>query len=796
MNIRIFFIILIISLVPAITSFAQIEIGQWRTHVPYVNGGQVIIVDDNIYMSTNINLMKYSKSSGELEAISKISGLNDSDMRAIKYNEKLKYIVVGYGNGNVDILTKNDIINLSDINRKALNANKTINSMVFIDNLAYLACGFGVVVIDLVKKEVKETWLIGDNGSYLGINEIITDGEYIYAATDNGVYKGNLSAPLVDFSKWEIVSRNDYGDPSFSWMSDNTKQHVFNSITFFDNNIIVGYKNDNINLSDSLFIYNGNSWNRVENININQIASLSSAPDFLIVSTHDGIIFLDKKFEEYHERLGYYNVNWKYIKSNPSFVVLDSKDKNIIWIADKENGLVRYSLETKFASLFNLNGPASYSIYDLTADGENVYGVYGGMNRSWSPLYYGGQIYKFNNERWTSKTWQNSEELNYNSDDFVRIRINPKNPNQYFCASWLNGIYEYRNDELYKLHNQTNSTLAVAIKHPSTIRAGGLAFDDKNNLWATTSVASVPVHVLTPEGDWHGLNYSSISGDNNHISQILITQDNNKWVIVKDYGLFVFNENGTLSDIRDDKYKKFKVYNEKNELISNSIFSIAEDKNGYVWVGTDKGVAVYYSPENVFKSDITARQIKIPRKNNTNEADIFLGNETVTTILVDGANKKWFGTMSGGVYYASHDGQEEYLHFMDHNSPLLDNNILCATIDPKTGEVFFGTGKGIISYRNVATTGNKDYTNVYAFPNPVHPDYDGIITVTGLVADTYVKITDLAGNIVYETRSDGGQAAWNGKDSNGNRVQTGIYLVFLTNDDGTKTDVTKIMFIN
>ncbi len=268
-------------------------------------------------------------------------------------------------------------------------------------------------------------------------------------------------------------------------------------------------------------------------------------------------------------------------------------------------------------------------------------------------------------------------------------------------------------------------------------------------------------------------------------------------MIAQGGGIFVFDENGTFDDSSDDKYKKISIYNDEGEIVSNEVLSIAEDKDGYIWVGTNKGVVVYYEPDEVFETNtFVGSQIKLPRNDGTNNADIFLGNETVSVIKVDGANKKWFGTQSGGAYYTSEDAMEEIAHFTTNNSPILDDNIIALDVIPETGEVFFGTPKGIISYRGAATEPTNNFTDVYAFPNPVEHGYDGLITIKGLVSGTYVKITDISGNVVFETRSEGGQAIWDGKNMSGNRVHTGVYLVFSTNETGSKTNVTKILFVN
>jgi ligand-binding sensor domain-containing protein len=232
----------------------------------------------------------------------------------------------------------------------------------------------------------------------------------------------------------------------------------------------------------------------------------------------------------------------------------------------------------------------------------------------------------------------------------------------------------------------------------------------------------------------------------------------------------------------------------ENQVIS-SVISIAEDLEGNIWVGSDQGPLIYYNPEKVFDGDLNAFRIKIPRNDGTGLVDYLLKNETITSIVVDGANRKWLGTLNSGAYYLSPDGTILLRNFNEQNSPILSNTIVSMAADNKTGDVWFGTTKGIQSFRGDATTGEEKFTNVYSFPNPVREDFTGNVTITGLMRDSQIRITDISGNLVYETVSDGGQASWDLKTYNGKHVATGVYLIFCASNDGTQSVVTKMLVI-
>ncbi len=227
----------------------------------------------------------------------------------------------------------------------------------------------------------------------------------------------------------------------------------------------------------------------------------------------------------------------------------------------------------------------------------------------------------------------------------------------------------------------------------------------------------------------------------------------------------------------------------------NDVYALAEDKNGEIWVGTSTGVAIYSNPQKIWTEEV----LYATRPGLDSPDDFFhplLEKESITAIAIDGANRKWFGTKASGVFLISENGETELQHFNSENSPLPGNEITDIAINNQTGEVFIGTAAGLISYMGEATAGNEEYNDVYVYPNPVRETYEGPIVIKGLVDDTDLRITDISGNLVHKTTSLGGQAIWDGKNLNGNRCKTGVYLVFMATPAGEKTKITKLLFIH
>jgi len=257
------------------------------------------------------------------------------------------------------------------------------------------------------------------------------------------------------------------------------------------------------------------------------------------------------------------------------------------------------------------------------------------------------------------------------------------------------------------------------------------------------------------------------------------------------------NDNNTIDDTSDDEYKKVSVIDKFGKVITNDVRSFAEDRNGNLWLGTIQGILVIYSPYRIFtEGTVYAQEVLIPRNDDSGLADVLLGTQVVTAIEVDGANRKWLGTAGGGVYLVSDDGLNQIHQFNSSNSPLLSNTITDISVDDASGEVFFGTDKGIISYKSDALGGSTLYDNVVVYPNPVRETFKGPVAIKGLVERTNVKIVDMGGNLVHETESLGGQALWDGTNFRGDRVATGVYMIYLSNSDGTLSHVTKLLFIH
>ena len=372
------------------------------------------------------------------------------------------------------------------------------------------------------------------------------------------------------------------------------------------------------------------------------------------------------------------------------------------------------------------------------------------------------------------------------------VAINPRNTGEFFVGSFEMGLIKYNGTGIAAVYNKANSPL----RSRDTIEAciGGLAFDANNNLWISNCYSDRPLVVLKNDGTWQVFPLSSyVSGNSTAMGKILIDSRGYKWIVEpRNNTIIVLNDNGTISTPSDDQVTNVNM-NAAANIETSSVNCIVEDKDGQIWIGCNLGIKVIFNPAGIFNGGVYPQNILIEQINYVQNLFEF---EEVTAIAVDDGNRKWVGTANSGVYLISADGSKQLLHFTADDSPLLGNRISDITINRKNGEVFFATSNGLISYRGNATAGSENYRHVSVFPNPVREDYHGTIAVTGLMENSFCKIADAAGNLVWQGYANGGEFTWDGTDFYGNRPATGVYFVFASDESGKQKNVAKFLFIH
>jgi len=757
----------------------QIGIGEWRDELPYYMCISVTEDETKIYSATPYALFYFDKADNSVQRITKINGLSDIGISTINYSKEYKTLVIAYENANIDILKDNVIINISDIKRASILGNKTINNIYFIGKYAYLSCGFGIVVLDIDKEEIHDTYYIGLNGSQVNVLALTKDNQdTLFAATDKGIYLASANSPnLANYESWKKDKKID-------------TNLVYNTIANFSGGIVVNkHRATDVKPNgDTLFRYSDGKWNSWVYNGADPIGKIQSTNNYLCVTY------------KYYVRLFGPDYNFivqifTYDPGNPFPLDAIVDKDNIAWIGDTYSGLVSNDLTNQTFSKIDLSGPLTARAFSMSISGNDLYIAPGGRDNSYTPLYNQGQIYHFDNTNWFNSSMSDLG----NVPDIVTISIDPSDNKRIYAGSWGRGLIELYDGALVAKYGESNSTLRhhSGTSDTSEIRVGGTAFDQHGNLWVVNSHNNSCLSMKSGYV-WTGFNISK--ANDSDLGQLMVDRYDQKWILMRYSNLntnsiLVFTDNGTPDDLSDDKSKLLNSAAGSGNISGSYVNALAEDRNGQVWVGSEKGICVFYSPENIFVpgQNFDAQQILVQQGSYT---QYLLENEMVTAIAVDGANQKWIGTDRGGVFLFSPDGTKQIYHFTIDDSPLFSNRITALAINPLTGEVFIGTDKGVISFKSTATEGGDTFSDVYAYPNPVKEGYTGYIAIKGLVQDAEVKITDISGRLIYSTKAAGGQAIWDGKNFSGRRAKTGVYLVMASNEDGSEKIVTKILIIN
>lgn len=745
---------------------AQIPSGAWRDHLPYNKAKRLTEAGGRIFCSTlDGSLFSLDKKDYTIQKYSKVNGLSDSDISTINATNDLAGLIIGYSNGNIDFIINDSIINIPDIKNKLIVGDKTINTIMVLGTHAYLACGFGIVVLDLAGREIRDTYMFGEGGGQIYVNDLGFDGTYIYAATETGIFRADINSPnLVDYHFWSgITGLPDVNAP-------------YKFIVPFADRLFTVYRNDLTGFDDIIFS-DGENWQKWEESGDDQVYQyLGAHSDRLVTCSYLRTRVYDQNAVFQREAVTYY----------ARHAIVDSDE--VLWYADPEAGLVRIDNNGN-GYVISPPGPAYRTAGDLETAGGTLWA--GGGNEASRWAGYGA--YLFTNEKW----------INYNEKtqpallgflNISEIAIDPFNEGHVIGGSLGYGLAEFIDGELVDIIDENDGVLKTVSGYGhGYLLVKGVDFDKEGSLWVATTFSDNPVYKRKISGEWQVPDFSYAGfGINTRISDVLPAEDGKIWLLIEREGLLVFTED----DGRIDSERFFTVQNQAGNVLE-WVYCITGDKDNNIWVGTNKGPVVYSGNTDFFSGNpVIAYQPQIPRNDGSHLVDLLLSTEKINDICVDGANQKWIATEKSGVYLVTPDGEKELKHFNTLNSPLFSDNVQSIAVNEKTGEVFFATDKGILSYRGQVTEGTDDFSEAYVFPNPVREDYSGDITITGLVSDVDVKITDISGNLVYASKAGGGQVIWDGLDFQGRRVSTGVYLVFFSTPDGTKTHVLKLLFIN
>lgn len=746
--------------------FAQQNNQMWKGYFSYNEIVDVDSASGKVFAATQNGIFSKIIASSDLTIYNSVTGFKPESITTIHHSDAFNKTIAGNSNGLLLIIngdgsvtTKVDVIEDVPVPPNK----KKINDFYEHNGRLYIATDYGISVLDLATSEFIITYFIGTSGEETQVLQTTVLGDEIYAVTrDFGIRKGNLTNPnLFDFSQWQSF------DTGF-----------WSGIITIDNQLVA------MNNNARTYRYNGTAFQEILN-HIQPGLKLKTNGTEVIVTTQNHVYVLSQTFSQlaHITNIPDYSVNFT------AATVVD----NFIFLGTEKNGLFSTLLSnpTTFENL-SPNGPIRNYIFRVKKATNFLWAVYGDYSLQYNPYAldeFGISKYSDNNG-WEIIPYDDLFQAKSISD----LVINPNNQNQVYATSYFSGLLKIEGENI-ELFNQANTgpngleSLVLSPPNPSYIdvRVNSPAFDKDGNLWVTNAFVEKAIKVLRTNGQWQSYSLAGVAPTvaTGRYGPMAIDKNKTKWVPSINDGLIAFNE---------EYNNKFIVLNSTvGNLPSNDVRCVAIDNRNQLWIGTFSGLRVISSVDRfISETELTSNSIIIQEGDLAQE--LFF-QQTILDIAVDGANRKWVSIADGGVFLVSANGQQTIFQFTKNNSPLPSDNINDIEIDGVTGEVFFATDKGMVSFLGTSTKPSDSLGDVFVYPNPVRPEFLGTVKISGLTDKANIKITDIEGNLVYETTSSGGTIEWDTKAFGKHKVASGVYMVFVVSEDGLDSTVKKIMII-
>ena len=751
---------------------------QWRSHAAFTSMDELAVLGDEVYTRSGQSLFSVEKESGLINYHTRLTGLNGARIDHIAHNTTLNKLLITYQDGQLDVMDAvGDVQNISDLYLKQMSLSKVVNDICMYQDKAYLAMSFGILVIDMQKLEIEDTYYIGMNSTEVNVEYITIHDGKIYAASQTGLYVADLTDNLVDYNFWSKQSLP--GSKALQGL------RAHNGKVYLVRNML-------------LYALQDNQWQSCPTEYPIRRLTKTEHHLYLMPENVYGILEVQD--------------DGKVAMTNTYGYVNDvAEDGNTLWFATHDDGVVKYANDLH--SPYFPDGPSSNYSYRLRFFGDKLYMLPGG--RWATQLNRLGEIMIYENSEWTNiKNGDLVTQANHPIYDVMNVAQDPDDSEHYFVTTYGTGMLEMKGDSVIKLYMPDNSNLqSAAPNNPgSYTRTDGAMFDDQGNLWVLNmGISNGNIQIITPNGEWHPLDivYNGNLVTIHTAGEIMVDKRNPqwKWIPVLRYntGLILLQDNGTPTNPFDDKVTYRNEWMDQNgHLIAPEfVYCMAQDQNNTIWVGTSKGLFII--PDKVdYMASNACERIIIPRNDGTNLGDYLLENEQINAIAIDGANRIWIGTAASGLYLMGfteptadmNSTLEMISHFTTENSLLPSNDILAIALQESTGEVFIGTGSGLVSYMSDAVEPEEDFSSLYAYPNPVYPNYKGSVVIKGLMADTEVRIVNPAGNLVRKLVGNGGEVVWDMTNAQGQRVASGVYTVLCNTQLGNGHGAVKILVMN
>lgn len=742
----------------------------WKGYFSYNQIADLSAGTSKMVIASENALMVYDLISGNLKTINTVDGLSGLSITAVYYSQSLKKILIGYENGLMIVYNEADgsLLNVVDIINKSIPQNvKRINHFMEVNGTIYLSCDFGMVQYNLNTLQFGDTYFIGPGGTQISIAQSAVYNGRIYAASKtHGIFSADLNNPnLNDYNQWLNLTSAGY-----------------TAVEKVANNLIA------VTTGGNLQRWQGSSFGPLSQLP-EAAVDVRGDEQHLLISTPNHLLV-------YNANLGLEaDISGSQLTTAASTFTGAALVGDRLFVGTQQNGVFNKTLtETSFESI-TPDGPLRNNVFAITATANHLWAVYGGYDIDYNPYnFFGVGLPKYGISKLTKSGWLNiPAESVLDARSLSRITVNPNNEKQVFVSSYYSGMLKLENDIPALLYNVANTApnglQTVPGQVPDDIRVNGSVFDSQGNLWMNNSMVAKGLKVLKANGQWQSYDMQDIAASIPQLKmgRMIIDKNGTKWMATWRDGIIGFNEK------YNNRFKSISNSADGGNLPSFDARALAVDNRNQLWIGTLNGLRVLSSVDSFLSNDVLRTSPIIIIEDGL--AQELLYEQSISDIFVDGANNKWIATVDSGVFYVSSDGQKTIYHFTTANSPLPSNNVNDIEANPVTGEVFFATVKGMVSFKGTATEAKDNLSSVYVYPNPVRPEYTGTVKVSGLTDKAHVKITDIEGNLVHEVITEGGTIEWDTTAFGRYRVASGVYMVFVSSEDGSDTTVKKVMIV-
>ncbi len=770
-------------------AWGQAAYGDWQLHLPARHPQGLASAGNRLYVADESSFYFYDKTLHTTQFLSRRDGLSDVGVAALAYDSASAQLVVAYRSGNLDIVGDGgQVRNVSDLLRKASQGVKTVYRVQVYNGLAYVSTNLGVVVLDLARREVRDTYsAIGPGGQVITAYATAVLHDTIYAATSVGVLRGRLNSAvnLLDYRNWTTERPN----PANS-------SQLYTQLVAYRGHLVAGSSGRGLDYLAG--VGTARAWRFAAGSQGGEVRRLRPSAGVLLVAFAGGPLRrFDAKTGAVVDVLPTSAVG-----SLVSDALADAD--GTYYVASYDRGLLRFASLTATPEVVLPNAPERINNYGLAADAAtNTVDVFSGGYSGDNGLQFGSRngFYEYKDRQWTNYT-----STAYGAGDYpnlLDVSHGARTPDgTLYVASYGNGLLAWKGPGQFQRFTQgtpgapIRSALPTSDpNYPDFVRITDVAAEPgTGRLWVVNrhQLSGVPgLFRFRPSNNtWFSV--PAYAGFEN-LDRVTVDNFGNPWATQSRKGGQGVVAYDTAS--RRAFYFNATGPTDRTGLPNNLLYTVVRDRRGAIWVGTATGVAVYNDPGQLVSAGANNTQyVDFDRPLVTRGAGTgfqALYTETVRCIAVDGANRKWFGTPNG-LWLFNEDATEALLNFTTANSPLPSNSIVDVAVNDKTGEVFVATDAGLVSYQGAASITEGSPNCAQVSPNPVRPDFTGTVGIRGVVDNAQVRITDVAGHLVYSTRAAGGTVTWNLTDADGRRVRSGVYLVLTSDAQGKNTCVSKV----